>query len=535
MEMERHENQPSGAPLDSRCWRVALAALWFWTFWILSPEWRLNEQYQYGFAVPFAAAYLFWNRLQTLPPATGPNAPVTPHRLAAILALTAGYLFFFFAELLHEQDPSWRLVGWIMMASVTWLTLVWLWVEGGLRLVRALAWPIAFAWLALPWPSAIEMRVTLNLMHLVTGATVQLLNLTGVAALQHANVIELSRGLVGVDTACSGVQSFQSSLMVALFLGEALRLTVFNRAVLLGLSWTIALGGNFARVYVLARAMNSGGQNEVERWHNPTGLLATLGTFAAIALLARFLSGPAVKWEKPVSGESFGTKGNPRLRLMGIALLAGTALIPALTWAWFKYVPQQGLSVQRTPLWVVTTRELSPKWTARPDPFTPQENAILRFSAGQSYVLTTPSGGDARLFHLFWRPEVSVPNIAFSHAPDICMASAGWDLTSPPQPETLEINGRQFPCALYYFRIEGEEAAVIHGIWLGGTSEVLEQQVNSVSRLNRFGLLFTGPRRQGREMVTAVLPAVHDPGEQLRQFRDFLEMVLRPGAEGAKN
>jgi exosortase len=526
--MDTEPNLSSDAPLNGRCWVLAVTGLWVWCFWVLRAEWQVNEQYQYGFAVPFAAAYLFWNRLRTLPPAADRQMPRAPTGLPAIFAVAAGYLLFFFAELLHEQDPSWRLVDWTMMAAVSWLTLVWFWFVGGFQLVRALAPPVAFAWLALPWPSSVEMSVTLDLMQWVTTATVHCLNLTGVAALQHANVIELSRGLVGVDTACSGVQSFQSSLMVALFLGEALRLTVFKRAALVAAGWAIALGGNFARVFVLARAMQSGGEKSLDAWHDPMGMMATVATFLAIALLARLLSGRTDAQEARASRGFAGFWRQVRPGRAGIALAVCAALTPALTWAWFKFVPREGLSVQPAPLWSLTTRNLPKKWAAQPDPFTPPEMALLRFSAGESYIVTRPEPGEARIFHLFWRPEASVPTIAFSHSPDICMSSAGWEMTSPPRPATLEIKGRQFPCALYYFRIEGTEAAVLHGAWLGGYSEVLDQPLTAVNRRNRIELLFTGPRRKGRELLTAILPAVHDEGEQLRQFRDFLELVLVP-------
>jgi len=41
---------------------LALGALWFVCCRHLSEEWRFNEQYSYGWFVPFFAAYLFWLR-----------------------------------------------------------------------------------------------------------------------------------------------------------------------------------------------------------------------------------------------------------------------------------------------------------------------------------------------------------------------------------------------------------------------------------------------------------------------------------------
>src|SRR5438874_8827146 len=46
---------------------LALGVLWFVLCRHLSQEWRFNEQYSYGWFVPFFAAFLFWLRWQDRP------------------------------------------------------------------------------------------------------------------------------------------------------------------------------------------------------------------------------------------------------------------------------------------------------------------------------------------------------------------------------------------------------------------------------------------------------------------------------------
>src|SRR5690348_6041719 len=46
---------------------LALGALWFICCWHLSAEWSYNEQYSYGWFVPFFALYLFWLRWEDAP------------------------------------------------------------------------------------------------------------------------------------------------------------------------------------------------------------------------------------------------------------------------------------------------------------------------------------------------------------------------------------------------------------------------------------------------------------------------------------
>ena len=46
---------------------AAIGALWFILFWQLSNEWSINEQYSYGWLVPFFALFFFWLRWEDRP------------------------------------------------------------------------------------------------------------------------------------------------------------------------------------------------------------------------------------------------------------------------------------------------------------------------------------------------------------------------------------------------------------------------------------------------------------------------------------
>src|SRR3977135_1677674 len=55
---------------------LALTALWFILCWHLSSEWSLNEQYNYGWFVPFFALFLFWLRWGDRPQAESRKSKV---------------------------------------------------------------------------------------------------------------------------------------------------------------------------------------------------------------------------------------------------------------------------------------------------------------------------------------------------------------------------------------------------------------------------------------------------------------------------
>ena len=92
---------------------------------------------------------------------------------------------------------------------------------------------LLFMLIALPWPVQLEQAIIQGLMRLVAGLTVGVVTLMGIPAIQHGNLIEVGAGLVGIDEACSGVRSLQSSLMLSLFLGEVNRWSWMRRVGLL--------------------------------------------------------------------------------------------------------------------------------------------------------------------------------------------------------------------------------------------------------------------------------------------------------------
>jgi exosortase/archaeosortase family protein len=142
---------------------------------------------------------------------------------------------------------------------------------------------------AVPWPYRIEHGLTQGLMHGVTALTVIVLGWVDILASQHGNVIEVSTGVVGINEACSGIRSFQSLLMGALFLGELYRLRWPHRLALIGSGVVVAFGLNVVRTFILTWCASDAGIELVGKWHDPAGLSIFLASFACLWLLARRL------------------------------------------------------------------------------------------------------------------------------------------------------------------------------------------------------------------------------------------------------
>ena len=126
---------------------LALGALWFVCCRQLSAEWSYNEQYNYGWFVPFFALYLFWLRWEDRPPRSAaeiPNSKLQTPISRSAVAFGAGILLFlvFPIRLIEVANPDWRPLSWAHALVVVGLTLLLLWRLGGFPWLRHFAFPV---------------------------------------------------------------------------------------------------------------------------------------------------------------------------------------------------------------------------------------------------------------------------------------------------------------------------------------------------------------------------------------------------------
>jgi exosortase len=157
-----------------------------------------------------------------------------------------------------------------------------------------------------PWPGDVEKFIIQGLMELASSVTVELLNLFHVPALQHGSVIEVRTGLLGIDEACSGIRSLQSTLMVSLFLGELYRTSWIRRGILILLGVGIAFICNVGRTFLLCWIAASRGIESVPKWHDSAGFTILSICFVLLWIAARLLSGPVRPEKCLIGGERSG-------------------------------------------------------------------------------------------------------------------------------------------------------------------------------------------------------------------------------------
>ena len=115
--------------------------------------------------------------------------------------------------------------------------------------LRHFAFPVAFIFVAVPWPTAVEAPIIQGLMRVVARVAAETAMLLGIPAQVEGNLIRVSNGLVGVNEACSGIRSLQTALMIGLLFGELKRLSILRRVALVVGAVAIALFANFFRAF----------------------------------------------------------------------------------------------------------------------------------------------------------------------------------------------------------------------------------------------------------------------------------------------
>jgi len=357
------------------------AILWLDLWRQLSYEWQTNEQYAYGWFVPILAVSLFLKKWPTRPVpwvsargegarrsifdspgfrsqphsalsspvASAPPSPVSsPFLLSIFIFLLC--LFLFPLRVVHEINQDWSLCSFLLTLTVAGLSLYAVFLMGGWPWVKHFAFPICFTLVAVNWPNRIENSLKYRLMNAVAGLTVELAGWLNIPALQHGNVIQLSTGPVGVEDACSGIRSLQSTIMAGWFLGEFYLLRWPQRFLLLALGPPLAFFFNIIRTLFLTWQASMAGEAAISRWHDSAGITISVVCLGCLWLIAVLM----VRRQKPAAsspgvsgaGESrpvfspalvrgrWSVAGSPRAFMLACGLW--TLCVIAFTEAWYR-------------------------------------------------------------------------------------------------------------------------------------------------------------------------------------------------------
>ena len=452
---------------------IVLGALWFILCRQLSGEWSLNEQYNYGWFVPFFALYLFWLRWQDRP-----RIEIRKRQAVTLLLAIPALLLLLPIRLFEIGNPDWRPLGWIHTDSVATLTLLYIWSVGGKPWLRHFAFPIAFFFVAVPWVDPIETPIVQGLMRIVAAVAAETLTLFGIPAQLQGSLIRVSGGLVGVNEACSGVRSFQTSLMIGLLFGELKRLSILRRVLLVAGAAAIALVANFLRAFILVWIAATKGVPEITRWHDIAGYTIVGAVFLGALGLATLLGRSKGQVRKSQLEKEDGAPRNEPVRersfLLSNFYFPGFSFAVALIWIvavevsateWYRAHESDLLA---STAWEVRWPETAPNFHELK--IDEEARHILRFDWGYAASWAWPavrlpqtmspssSGPITCVLYFFrWNPGRNSALLANLHRPDVCLPSVGWRQVADSGVRNYQVNAS---FALPFRHFEFQHASV---------------------------------------------------------------------------
>ncbi len=426
------DTAPTPAPARLPADIVAVIAVLFGLMaafsWLLWPEWRTNPDLSHAFFVPVIFLLLVWESRRH-----GTRRWVPPGRLpalAVVVAVTLGLVLFALAGL-FAATLAWThaLVCMLLALALSCVLLAGLLILADVRLQLVpfnwISLTAIFLWvLAAPLPDGTYARLTLGLQHWVTGSVLQTLQVLGVPARQHGNLIELATTTVGIEEACSGIRSLISCVFAGFFFAGWLVRRPAGRLMLIMAAPFLALGMNYLRSLTLTLMANAG-KDITGFWHDATG-------FAILGVTAAILAGLAILLETkepaPPPPARPATPTAPRwpLRFFWTAATAMLAL--------GVFFASSARPANRQGVTPPDLRTLLPNradgWEVRTPNDLYQFADILQTSHLLERTYLRPVGGgqftQLTVYIAYWAPgQASVSRVA-SHTPDACWPGSGW-------------------------------------------------------------------------------------------------------------
>ena len=465
-------------------WGMMIAYLQF--FWTNSP------QYQYGWLVVPLGMRLFvlrWNSLADKQRTDGIGASGA----AVLFAVLVAPIWFIRQATTHWSVPGYGLTMLVVAYSFSVLALM-----GGWRLARQMAIPILFIFCAVKLPLGPEQWLIQSLSRFVAKASVEVLYLCGVSAMSSGNLVILSKGIIGISEACSGIHSLQSLFMIALFLGEERRMRSSLRFAMVGLGVALSLGFNILRILILSMVCLYNGMTDFEQWHDGAGWSILVVSLGIMIFVANEMGGKV---------KSDG-KGPPQnLRKVPTWMAAGLT-------AWFLF------TVAGSEWWygihdtkAVDERRVEIQWPKAKPSFAPVEipNRVRDITLcsdavggrwkdddGTEWTLSILSFGGGVKGTSQWAPM---------HTPDICFPSAGMPLQRSYPPFTVRVPGGDMTFQCWEFKHRSGPIFVFYCRHDQGNADTSAPFIQDMFGLNR---ALKGQRNIGQQTVEFAITGYHD-------------------------
>jgi len=349
-----------------------------------------------------------------------------------------------------------------------------------------------------------------------------MVNLFGIPAHQAGNLIGLGSATVGVDEACSGVRSLQTTLMAGLLLGELYRFAALRRVGLVIVALAVALFWNLIRTLTLVGIAAAWGTGVMDQWHDRIGLAVlacSLGSVFGVAQVARWFDEPGDHTSGKGKGGAVFTA--PDMLCWAVILWVGGIVAGVEVWYRVGDTRSQGFD------W--TVQWPADEATMREVPIAHQTWRLMKFTTGINRTWQDEQGRHWSAYYLEWAPGRSAQMLAQVHRPDVCLGAAGKTLIADHGMKVFTVHGMTLPFHHYVFDDGGKPLQVYFNLQTmdeesSGTSGLAPY--NGLQLANRLALVRERRRNQGQQQLELGVWGITDEAEAGRAVQRALERIV---------
>lgn len=306
-----------GAALLTLATIAAILAAYHETTWSMVSIWERSDTFAHGFLIFPFSAYLIWGqrkRLSMLYPQPNPVA------LSVLGALGFSWLLATLASV--QVFAQFFLIA--MIPAAVWAIL-------GNRVVWALAFPLAYLLLAVPFGEALIPP----LIDFTADFTVKALQLTGIPVYREGSFFSIPSGNWSVVEACSGLRYLIASFTLGTLYAYMTYRSLRRRLVFIALSLIVPIIANGIRAYLIVM---TGHLSDMSLAVGVDHLIYGWIFFGFVMLLlfwiGSFWREDDGEYDKVMAGPQSGRGFDPcmKVSLKGIVFAAGAVLIVAFIW-----------------------------------------------------------------------------------------------------------------------------------------------------------------------------------------------------------
>ncbi len=303
---------------------VSLAAFYWPSLRVLLTVYSTIDSYSHGFIVPLVSAYATFELFQMKRSISlRPSWWGLPIFLAGTAILLFGYWYYIalFTSLFR--------CGFIFSIGLL-LSIVGLYVTaGGFGTLRVFGFPLAYLFFAIPFPQSTTQILTNKLRSIVSVLCELTFTKLGMIVHREGNVLHLAAVSLGIDDACTGIQSFWMLVACAVLMTYLYKLGIAETAFICLLTIPISVLMNALRIVATGLLVSNVSRDFSGGWrHEFCGWLTFVFGVSLVMLLGKLFSHPADDIERTgdipppaVSNDGSGSPGRMRVVTLLITVI----------------------------------------------------------------------------------------------------------------------------------------------------------------------------------------------------------------------